>query len=70
MVRLQFTHKGGEGSAKLHVPPPIARAIGREHVFHVEITDEGVLFRQVAGPVAWQDMAHAARVLGVGQAER
>lgn len=46
-ARIQFTEAGGRGAAKLTVPTFIARLVGRDVLFKVELTDEGILYRRV-----------------------
>lgn len=48
-TRIQWTNKERTGSAKLTVPAPVARLIGPDRLFSVELTDEGVLYRFVEG---------------------
>lgn len=47
----RITFAGGKrrGAARLTVPVALARLIGTERLFRVELTDEGVLFRYVEG---------------------
>jgi hypothetical protein len=54
MARLQFSQAGEKGTAHLNVPAQLAKLVGRDRVFRVELTEEGILFRYVEGgePVA------------------
>jgi hypothetical protein len=48
-VRVQTAHAYGTGSVRLPVPAAVARMIGPEAVFQVELTEEGILYRYVQG---------------------
>ena len=48
-TRIQWTHREQKGSASLLVPAPIARLVGPDRLFAVELTDEGILYRFVEG---------------------
>ena len=49
-VRIHGTHPNFGGSAyKLTVPSQIARMVGPDAVFQVELTEDGILYRYVEG---------------------
>lgn len=49
-TRIQYAYsKEQRGAAKLTVPAPIARLVGPDRLFAVELTDEGILYRFVEG---------------------
>ena len=51
-TRIQFQTADGRGGAKLTVPAHIARQVGTEALFAVELTEDGILYRHVDGEVA------------------
>lgn len=48
-ARIQFAKRDNKGAAKLAVPAPLARMIGPERIFKVELTEDGILYRYVEG---------------------
>lgn len=49
LVRIQWNLKGQKGSAHLNVPAALARLVGPDRIFKVELTEDGILFRYVEG---------------------
>ena len=48
-TRIASMKSGFAGGYKLTVPAPLARMVGPDRLFQVELTDEGILFRYVEG---------------------
>jgi hypothetical protein len=48
-TRIQFTKPQTQEGARLTVPSWLARIVGPEALFHVELTDEGILYRYIEG---------------------
>lgn len=46
-VRIQWALTGQRGSAKVTIPAPVARMVGPDRLFRVELVDEGILLRAV-----------------------
>ena len=59
-VRVHRVQSGSRGFASppytLSVPAPLARLIGPDAEFAIELTDEGVLYRRVGGEVRTADL--------------
>lgn len=53
-TRVQWALKGQQGGASITVPAALARLVGPDRLFKVELTPEGLLYRYVDGgePVA------------------
>lgn len=53
-ARIQWGQKNQRGTAHLSVPAALARLVGPDRVFSVQLTEEGILYRYVEGgePVA------------------
>jgi hypothetical protein len=51
-TRIQFQVPERQSGARLTVPAALARQVGPEALFAVELTDEGILFRYLEGPVS------------------
>lgn len=48
-TRIQWALGPMNGGAKLTVPAGLARVVGPDRLFHVELTEEGILYRYVEG---------------------
>lgn len=48
-ARIQFAYADGSGNARITVPANLARMIGPDTIFRVELTEEGLLYRFVEG---------------------
>jgi len=61
-TRVQWALKGQRGGASITVPAALARLIGPDRLFQVELTAEGLLYRYVEGgePVVLPDWLSAS----------
>jgi len=50
-TRISAAHNDFTGSYKLTVPAALARMVGPDALFAVELVDEGILYRYVEGDV-------------------
>jgi hypothetical protein len=50
-TRIQFQEPQKQSGARLTVPAGLARLIGPDALFSVELTDEGILFRYIEGTI-------------------
>jgi len=50
-TRIQFQEPQKQSGARLTVPAGLARLIGPDALFAVELTDEGILFRYIEGTI-------------------
>lgn len=48
-ARVQWALRGQRGGASITVPAALARLVGPDRLFKVELTDEGLLYRYVDG---------------------
>ena len=48
-TRIQATRPEFDGGFRLTVPASVARLVGPDRLFKVELTDEGILYRYVEG---------------------
>lgn len=49
LARLQWSNRDQTGTAHLNVPAKLARLVGPNRIFRVELTEEGILYRYVEG---------------------